>query len=131
TGTVLAGQGVARDGDRDDQRDTRDGGLSHGVSVSTSTAIRNPTDGERLSPAPISSSLTEHSGGWGPPSRYQSEPAARYAQPPLRRATGVARWVSSLPAQSHPGGPRRCSRPAWAATCHSSSVGSRAPAHAA
>src|SRR5438093_1148076 len=107
------------------------GRLGHVASVPTSTAQRNPIADDRSIDGPALRNFSETSGGCGPPSVYHSDPSRSTWDPPLRMLKRVRPSLCSLSVQFHTRGVPRAKSGYPAATCHSNSVGSRAPAHLA
>ena len=99
---------------------------------SRSQASRKPMRGSASSPSPASSSLALNDGSRGPPSTYQSEPGASCVAAALEHheagdAVGVLA-LGPVPHQRVAGAGTPGPSPA---SCHSNSVGSRAPRQAA
>lgn len=86
---------------------------------------------ERSTPSPGSRYFAVNSGPRTPPSKYQWDPVLTWSAPPLSMTNRVRPSVCSLSVQLHTAGVRRRNPGSAAASCHSSSVGSRPPTHAA
>src|SRR5206468_3436189 len=103
--------------------------LGHISDLPGSNAQRNPIADERSIDGPARRSFSETSGGCGPPSAYHSDPSRSMCEPPLRMVKRVRPSLCSLSVQFHTRGVPRANSGYPAATCHSNSVGRRAPAH--